>query len=92
MRLKSLSPDETAAIQWWSAFITEAEIVTSNPLAVRNPQIYAHDLAIAVWRKEETLLAIVDMWKQAADEGRLFEPLWPKTQRHPIRNVLVLAA
>ena len=92
MRLKQLSPDESASLEWWAGLITEAEIVTKNPRAVRNPRGYGHDLALDLWRKEDSLPAIVAEWKQTALERRLNEPLWPGTPRYRIGKVLEAVA
>ena len=91
-QLKRLTHEESAALEWIAPYITEAEIVAKNPKAIRNPQAYAHDLAMKYWKDERLLPLVVEEWKRAARERKLDEPLWPGTPRLTIQHALGVAA
>jgi hypothetical protein len=91
-KLRPLSTEESEALQWWTQLVTEGEVVTQNPKALKNPNGYAHDLAYRLWRKSTILPEVVSEWKAAARGGWLNEPLWPNTPRCRINKVLEAVA
>ena len=74
-----LVSDETkeSALNWWCAFIFDAEVQTNNPRALGYPRQYFRSLRETATRNPEVLEGIVAEYLNRKVEGILKEPLWP---------------